>query len=368
MMKIHPSLRFEAFLVHVSHSWRKSMFSSRIRWKPLAATCRSLGTMLQSGINIQKAFQFAADKTHDATCRRALSGVAQGIARGQDVTSAMREQGDAFPQLMVDMVGVAEQTGALPEILHSLSGHYENNLRLRSNFISAIAFPMFQLVAAILVIAGLILVLGWIADARGGEPIDPLGFGLIGESGAILWLTCTFGTLFGLFIAFKIISRSTSGKRLLDPWLLKVPVLGTCLRSFAIARFSWAYALTQQAGMAILKSIDSSLRATTNGAFIAAAPLVKSMVKAGEPLGDALRETHLFPEEYLHLVEVAETSGTVPEMLDRLSPQFEDQARRSLSGLVTALGWLIWLTVAAFIIFLIFSIVFWYLSLINQFL
>jgi type IV pilus assembly protein PilC len=66
------------------------------------------------------------------------------------------------------------------------------------------------------------------------------------------------------------------------------------------------------------------------------------------------------------MVQVGETSGTVPEMLERLSPQFEDQARRSLAALAAALGWLVWLIVAGFIIFIIFRVFSWYMGLLND--
>jgi type IV pilus assembly protein PilC len=64
-------------------------------------------------------------------------------------------------------------------------------------------------------------------------------------------------------------------------------------------------------------------------------------------------------------VQVGETSGTVPETLERLSPQFEEQARRSLKALAVALGWLVWVAVAVFIIFIIFSVVLKYIGMIN---
>jgi type IV pilus assembly protein PilC len=50
-----------------------------------------------------------------------------------------------------------------------------------------------------------------------------------------------------------------------------------------------------------------------------------------------------------------------------LSPQFEDQARRSLRALAITAGWLVWLCVAIFIIFLIFRIVLWYTGMLNDF-
>ena len=99
------------------------------------------------------------------------------------------------------------------------------------------------------------------------------------------------------------------------------------MRSFAIARFSWAFALTQQTGMGIGPCLDASFKATGNGAFAGASSRVQEMVLSGEELGTALADSGLFPDEYLQIVQVAETSGSVPETLARLSPQFEDQAR-----------------------------------------
>jgi len=138
------------------------------------------------------------------------------------------------------------------------------------------------------------------------------------------------------------------------------------MRSFAIARFSWSFALTQQAGMSIEPSLRQSFKATSNGAFIKAAPEVWGRVRAGETLYESLAATDLFPTDYLSIVDVAETSGTVPEALDRLSPELEAQARRSLETLASALAWVIWCAVAVFIIFLIFRIFQFYVGQIND--
>lgn len=345
------------------------MFASTIGWKTLELTCRSLSTMLESGIDIRKAFDIAARRTSDAKAARALKGISVGINQGQDVSEAMREQHPAFPELVVDMVSMAEQTGALPEVLRGLADHYENNVRMRRSFLQQIAWPMLQLIAAVLIIALVIWVLGMIPEAKGNDGIstDMLGLGLRGERGAMIWLG-SFGMLaVASTFLFLLLEKSLAARMVVDPLLMKIPVVGNCLRAFAIARFSWAYYLTQQTGMPIHKSLASSLRATGNGAFIARTRGICEAVKSGENLGDALEASLLFPEEYVQMVHVAESSGTVPETLNRLSPQFEDQARRSLGVLTTALGWVIWAMVAGFIIFLIFRIFSNYVKLIQNF-
>ncbi len=334
--------------------------------KTLAQVCRSLSTMLESGIEVRQVFKLAAKKSGNTRCQDAMIGIAQLIDAGEEVSTAMRAQGGAFPELMTDMVEMSEQTGALPEVLTHLAQHYENNLQLRRQFTSSIAWPMFQLVAAVLIIALLIVVIGMIGGDDKGPNLKSLLFGLSGVSGAIIWLTCTFGGAFLLWVSYEVSIRLFAAKRILDPIWLRVPVLGECLRSFAIARFSWAYYLTAQTGMTIDRSLLASLKATNNGAFQDAAPELIGRIREGEDFSTAITATGLFPEDYLHMVGVAETSGTVPETLYRLSPQFEDQARRSLKTLTAVFSGGIWLMVAAFIVFFIFRFFLWYVGMIND--
>lgn len=342
------------------------MFSSRIRTKSLVIVCRSMSTMISAGIPVGKAFDLAAQKSPDPRCRKAMLQIATDLRRGLDVTEAMRAQGRAFPESMVDLVAVGEQTGSLPEILKSLAGHYENSIRLKRSFFSAIAWPAFQLVAAILVIALLLWILGFIAASRGGKPIDILGLGLYGAEGATTWLMMTFGSLFGAWLVVMIVRRTFEGQRIFDSLLMRIWVIGGCMRSIATARFSWAFALTQQAGMSIEPSMKASFRATSNGAFLAAAPHAWAMVREGETLHDTLAATDLFPLDYLHIVDVAESSGTVPEALQRISPELEDQARRSMQTLASVLAWLIWCLVAGFVVFLIFRVFMFYIGQLND--
>ena len=307
--------------------------SSTLPLTTLATFCRSLGTMLHSGVNILKAFQVAGGKSTYPRLKQISEEIVDELRKGSDVSTAMSNQGEAFPELMVDMVRVADQTGSLPEVLHALAEHYDNLVRLRRTFLSAIAFPILQLVAAIFIVALLIWILGMIASNSGDKPFDVLGLGLTGTLGALTWLGGCFGTaLAGLFL-YLFLVRGLKGRTFVHSALLRIPVIGGCLRSFAMARFT---------------------------------PMVTAMITEGEDLSFALDATHLFPRDYLELVRVGEATGTVPETLERLSPQLEDQARRSLSAMTAVLAWVIWGMVASVIIFFIFRIALMYIGLLND--
>jgi type IV pilus assembly protein PilC len=339
------------------------MFSNRVSLKQLAIVCRSLSTMLHSGLPVVKAFDLAVAKTSDPRLSGIMRDVGTQLRAGEDISTALRSHDTYFPTLMLDMIAVAEHTGALPEVLRALADHYENNLRLRKDFIGLIALPLIQFTAAVLIVAAVIWLLGVIAP--NSEEMRELTFGLMGAPGALKWLGGWAILLTSLFIAWKVIAASLSGKRALHGALMRVPVIAHCMRSFAVARFSWAYYLTQQAGMPVTDSLDASLRATANAQFVAAIPQINGDIMDGEPLADALGNSDLFPTDFVQIVHVAETSGTVPEALERLSPQFEDQARRSLRALAITAGWAVWMMVAAFIIFLIFRMILWYVGMLN---
>lgn len=341
------------------------MFGRTLPLKTLSLFCRSLSTLLETGVSASKAFRIAGEKAANPALRSATIRIIQDIESGLDISSSMENQ-EVFPDLMVGMIDVAEQTGSLPEILKGLADHYENLQRMRKDFLQAIAWPVFQFIMAVFVIAMLIVLLGWIADLQGGQAIDVLGWGLTGTKGGLIWLGSVFGTLFALFMGYRFLKANFKGQKYLDRFLMRIPVLGYCMRSFGIARFSWAYHLTQNAGMPVDESIKASMRATNNGAFISEGDRIIYWIKKGETVTEALRESGLFPNDVIEMIHVGETSGTVPEMLHRLGPQFEDQARRSMAALAGALGWLVWLIVAGFIIFVVFTIMLWYVGMIQE--
>ena len=339
------------------------IFASRVPPGTLAIVSRSLATMLESGIQIRKAIGIASKKAMHAPTKKVLREISDAIQGGSDISQALREHGNFFPTLFIEMVTMAEETGSLPEVLRHLAEHYEANIRMKKNLIGSLIWPVFQLVAAIFVIAILILVLGLIG---GDNDISNIVFGLKGPTGAMIWLTGTLGTFAAMFAVWLMIQKAAQAKAIVDPMLLMVPVLGRCMRSFAIARFSWSYYLTQQTGMPVNRSLQGSLKATGNGAFVSQTPFITSAVMEGSSLTESLKQSRLFPVEFLEMVSVAEESGTVPEALHRLSPHFEEDARRALKILTSAISVVVWLFVAGFIIFFVFKVMLTYIGMIND--
>jgi len=338
---------------------------SQIRKTALAIACRNLATMLYSGVPVVRALELAGRKVGDVRCRESFADLALQVRSGEEISDAMSRQGRSFPPLVIDMVRLSEHSGALPEVLEHLADHFDNTVALRRRFVSLITWPVLQFLLATGVIAVLILVLGMVSDDV-GEMVSEITFGLRGPGGAITFLAFVYGTLMCLAGGCLLASKVATARQIVDRLLLSLPVIGTCQRSFAIARFSWAYYLTQQTGMSIRESLRATFQATGNGAFQSKCESVCVSIESGDSLTVALADTGLFPEDFIEMVDVGETSGTVPEQLERLSPRFREQAERSLRLLCHAIAWAVWGLVATFIVFFVFRVFLWYVGQITD--
>src|SRR5262249_48082734 len=157
---------------------------------------------------------------------------------------------------------------------------------------------------AVVVLAVLIVVLGVLAQTRGGD--SPGVLGLKGVGGALLFVALNVGALVLVVAGFRAVVRRLGRQASLDALLLRLPGLGPCLRSLALGRFALALRATLETGMPITRALALSLRATGNAAFEAQTDAVVKALKAGDDLTLALAQGGVFPQEFLHMVAVAE--------------------------------------------------------------
>ena len=104
----------------MASSFGSQLFGSQLSWSILATFCRSLGTLLHSGVNILKAVQVAGGQSRHSTLQQISKTIVDDLRKGQDIAASMRAHPGRFPELMIDLVSVAEETGSLPEVFAAI--------------------------------------------------------------------------------------------------------------------------------------------------------------------------------------------------------------------------------------------------------
>jgi len=331
-------------------------FWNRLGTSSLIELCRALRYALSSGLTLRDAMALLS-REGTSGVRRVSGRIAEELTAGWSFQEALEKQGSAFPSLYVSLATVGEESGNLPEVMGELERYYLARQKFRRELIAGISWPLVQFVAAVLIIAGLIVVLGYLpASGDRNEPIDALGLGLIGTSGAIHFLSYIGLGIASFLLVVLLARRVLAAVPLFQRVLFRVPLVGSCARSLAMTRLCIALKMMLDTRLSIMKSIRLAFAATDNSAFIAAAPRVVTSLKRGNTIHEAFRETRIFTPPFQSALAVAEESGRLPEMCAVQAEAYDDAARRGLGFLNKIASVLIWILVASFIIFAVYRI------------
>lgn len=330
-----------------------------------AAFCRRLGTGFRAGLDVVRLCQSEA-RVGSARHRQVMSDVSSDVANGESLAKAMRNQGRYFSPLLVQMVHVGESTGRLERTLLALADHYEERAKLRKIFLTGIAWPVTQLVAALTIIGLAILLQGLLAGPS-GPAMDASGLGLSGVSGFITYCV-SIAAIAAVLTALALAIRANflSIHRLI-PLCYRIPVAGPALQTITLSRVCWTLALTLDAGLDAIRSVKLALLSAGNAYYRDAIPTAEAAIRAGQSLHESLAATGVFPRDFLEGLEVAEMSGTDAESLDRMAQGYEGRAKFALSVLIGVSTFVIWAAVAILIIFFIIRLFMNYVNTINSF-
>jgi len=336
------------------------MFSPRIALSELVDLCRVMRLQLSAGLPIHEVLKKQGERGR-AAVREVCARLADRIAAGTSVADAVELEGDVFPPIFLSMLRVGETTGHLAEIFGELEKYFELELDLVRQFRSQTFFPILQFVAAVLVIAGVIFLLGMIAEMTRSAPLITI-FGLGGGAGAAAFLGIVVGTLFIIWLIYFILTTVGHQQVWMDRFLLGIPFLGPCLYALVMSRFTLALRLTLDSGLSILKAVRLSLEATGDAYFISHADDIVLDLKNGKTLLESLEASGLFTIDFLDMVASSETSGSVPEMMKHLALQYQEETARQMTFLTRIAAGFVWCCVAGFIIWGIFRLASIYLG------
>jgi len=266
--------------------------------------------------------------------RRTMRAVVADVSDGGSLSGALKRCGDFFPKLVLAVTRAGERGGRMDEAFRRLATHYDNLVKFRNRFLIAIAWPLFELVAAIVIIGLLMLVMGYLLDGKDPGPPDWFGLGLGTTGNFILYVMMI--TTFGGGIAFLIIGtmRGTFGTL---PMQLarRTPLIGPTIEALSLSRFAWTMSIAENAGMEAGETMLLALQSTQNYYYERLIPEVTAGVRSGAGYYEVLKETQAFPEDLLVLVENGETAGQLAETMERGSEQLQEKAEANLKVIAT---------------------------------
>jgi type IV pilus assembly protein PilC len=107
----------------------------------IARFARNLGTMLHSGVPILQSLEIVADTTGNIVLAHAIRDVQDSVRQGESITAPLSKH-SVFPPMVVQMMAVGEDTGALDGMLHKISEFYDQEVEATTEALTALIEPL----------------------------------------------------------------------------------------------------------------------------------------------------------------------------------------------------------------------------------
>lgn len=258
------------------------------------------------------------------------------IERGRKLSEAMSSFPKTFSPLYLALVQSGELTGRLDEVLEYMAKELRREYEFSERIKSALLYPALVLIVAFFVVLLLVLVvipkITVVTKSFGGNL--PLVTRIVSSVASAL---TAFGPLIILLVLVAVVAiffilRIKKTKEKLDPYLLRLPLVGPLLKKYILARFLRLVGSCVKYGIPLSSSLAIVREVVGNLQYKEACERTNAKVVKGVSLSKALsqEESDLFPRSIIRTLRGAEKTGYVDEAMLRLSNFYEDGIDREL--------------------------------------
>lgn len=317
---------------------RRLFGRGKVKPKDIALFTRQLSFMIDAGLPLNQALEILSSQTENKALQKTLFEVRQGIEGGSNFSEALREHPQVFSELYCNMIAAGETGGILDLILERLATYIEKNVKLTRAIKSALVYPVSIIVIAIAVV---ILIL-WQVIPTFAQLFTGLGSSLPMPTQVTIevsnfignYILFIVGIIVGLVFLVRWYYSTPGGKMTMDTMLLRLPVLGIVLRKIAIARFCRTLGTLISSGVPILDGIEITAKTSGNALIEKHLMDARVSVESGKMLSEPLRDSEVFPQMVVQMINVGEQTGELDAMVSKVADFYEAEVDAAVADLL----------------------------------
>jgi len=143
------------------------------------------------------------------------------------------------------------------------------------------------------------------------------------------------GLVVGIPILMKHVLETEKGRYFWDNLRTRIPIFGPLFSKIAISRFAYTFVMLNRSGIPILQTLELTSSAVNHVVFARALEEVSQKIKEGRSLAEAMKESGQFTSLVVQMVAVGESSGTLDEMLTRVTEYYDLEVKNGIKKLST---------------------------------
>ncbi len=321
---------------------KKQVFSrgKKITEKDLALFTRQLSTMLRAGVPLMQSFDIISRGHSNPSMSRLLMDIRSDVETGTSLSQAFRKFPLYFDPLFCNLVAAGEQAGILETLLDRLATYKEKTLALKGKIKKALFYPTMVILVAVLITAIIMYFVipsfKQVFTSFGADlPYPTLVVIAMSDFVVANWYWMLFGSLGALYFGYQGWRRSPTFQRLVDRYMLKIPVIGELLQKASVARWSRTLSTTFAAGVPLVDALDSVGPASGNAVYKDATKQIQAEVNIGTSLAQSMQNSGVFPNMAVQMTGIGEESGALDSMLSKVADYYEREVDETVDALAS---------------------------------
>ena len=333
----------------------------KVSSKDVLAFTTQLSTALRAGLPLMRGLDLIHEQQHKPGTKHLLGELVEAVNTGQSLSEAMAKHEDVFSPLYLSMVRVGETGGILDQTTAQLADMLTREEKIKSNMKNASMYPLFVLVlglASVTLIITVILprILGTLGAEVSALPLPTQLLLGVSKFATGLFTTipgwiCIAGITAGFFYFGKW--KKHAGRLRYDAFKLRVPIMGSVLRTIAVGRFARTLGALTMGGVTILEALAVVRDTLGNELLGREVDAVADKVKKGQALAEPLGESGYFPPLLVQIVSVGEQTGKLDELLLNAADTFDSEADSAVTKFMSIFPAILILVLALVIGFII---------------
>lgn len=358
---LYQKLRDTNIYMTESREISKAAGRHRIKTKAVSEFCRSLGTLLQSGVSLVRALSIVSqEETTKPEYRDIYMDLLKLVRQGGLLSDAMREQGEAFPDMLIYMIQSAEASGSLDKVCMQMAEHFEKDYRMRTKVRNAMIYPMILLVMTIVVILIIFtFVIPQFAELFAGMSDLPATTKLVmGISDGLKahWLLILI-LVIAAGLAVSIIFRIPVIRRGWDKVKVHAPVVGKLLRVIYTARFARTLSSLYAAGLPMVNALQISRNTIGNTYIESQFDELIAHIRSGGSLFEGISNVDGFTQKLASSIMIGEETGSLDSMLKSIADILDYESEMAIGRMITLLEPIMIIIMGVIVGFLIISVI-----------
>jgi type IV pilus assembly protein PilC len=313
-------------------------------------------TLIRAGLPILKALDLLAERLTDAKLGRHIKGVRDEVKNGALLSDAFRRQG-IFPPIYVTSILAGEKSGSLAEVLDRYISYQKLALAVRKKLLVSLLYPS---VLIVLVIGLVVFLVTYVVPnfaalySSMSANLPKITEILIAVGTTARHYVVAFAAAFALtIVAFRVWSRQESAQEKLDALKLRTPLLGGIWIKYQVSQFSRVLGTLLMGGIPLIHALETASDSLGTSLLKKALEKAKKMVREGQPLSAAMNSARIVPGLAIDMIEVGESTGALPTMLNSVAEFYEDDVNIRMTAALSLIEPAIMIFMGLFVAFVL---------------